>query len=462
MKKFLTLIIFFVILLGLNIPQANAAGIQITVDGKPVHFSDNAPYVDKNGRIMIPLRAVADALGCETTWDSDRQSATVKKALAIEGQSVTLSQKFYPNDEDFCCQWVASAMVGQKYWDFGLNDMDTRALVKNGSTYLPIRYVAEFFGYTVRWDAGRKTVIISSQGIPGSGVPNFSLSGPDEGDLSIPELCSSVWVSHGNRLIDTTIYTLQMDGVWSGVSAAGGSPRKGSYALQGNTLIMWSEKGDISNSLDYDVTKNIFVSRDIRRYVWPSGHMEATSDKEAPENLQPYSENPYSSNRNFSDLRQSVLPEAFSENQLRQTIIPYLEALNAIDYPAGRCDVDYNDTFVDSLDYYHVTRFSSVEQILETIRPYVVEELLQHFPFDEFQTRNGKLYVVDNSRGVAYLGIGNPSTAPLIELPTVQLLGKNEIGVTVSEYDSGGNFYGRVLICFVEIDGRYVVSGVHT
>lgn len=134
MKKFLTLIIFFAILLGLNIPQANAADIQVTVDGKTVRFSDNAPYVDKNGRTMIPLRAVADALGCETTWNSDRQSATVEKVLTVEGQSVTLSQTFYPNDEDFCYQWVASATVGQKYLDFGLNDMNTRALVKNGST----------------------------------------------------------------------------------------------------------------------------------------------------------------------------------------------------------------------------------------------------------------------------------------------------------------------------------------
>lgn len=327
MKKFLTLIVFFAFLFVLKTPQANAAGIQVIVDGKPVHFSDNAPYVDKNGRTMIPLRAVADALGCETIWDSDRQSATVRKTLIIEGKPVTLSQIFYPNDEDFCYQWVASATVGQKYLDFGLNGMNTRALVKNGSTYLPIRYVAEYFGYMVQWDAGSKTVKILSSGVPGASVRNFSLNGLTQGDILVLELCSSVWVSHGNRLIDTSIYNFQMNGTWSGVRGAGGAPWAGTYELQGNALIMWSEDGEFYNHLDYDIERNIFVSRDVRRYVWPSGHMEPTSDKEAPENFQPYSENPYYSSRDFSSLRQSIFPEAFSENRFRQTIIPYLEAL---------------------------------------------------------------------------------------------------------------------------------------
>ena len=74
---------FSVFLFVARIPQASAAGIQVTVDGRSVHFPGNAPYVDENGRTMIPLRSVAEALGCETVWDSDRQSAAVRKTLTI-------------------------------------------------------------------------------------------------------------------------------------------------------------------------------------------------------------------------------------------------------------------------------------------------------------------------------------------------------------------------------------------
>lgn len=40
--------------------------------------------------------------------------------------------------------------------------MDTAAVIVEGRTYAPIRYLAEFFGYMVEWDAITRSVIISS------------------------------------------------------------------------------------------------------------------------------------------------------------------------------------------------------------------------------------------------------------------------------------------------------------
>lgn len=332
MKKFLTLIIFFAILLGLNIPQANATGIQVTVDGKPVHFSGNAPYVDKNGRTMIPLRAVADALGCETTWNSDRQSATVEKALAIEGQSVTLSQTFYPNDEDFCYQWVASATVGQKYLDFGLNDMNTRALVKNGSTYLPIRYVAEYFGYTVQWDGTSQTVLIQSGGKPGKGAERFALDEPVSGNMTLNKLCDSVWVSNGYRFSDTNIYIFSSDGTLTVEWANNAIPLQGNYLLQGDTIIAMTFDGERVEYFDFNPGKNILVSRNGRKIVeqdYFDSYGNYIEAKTTVEILEPYRENPYTNNQSEEGLKQSTVP-ADSDNRNTPRISPYSSVIDYI------------------------------------------------------------------------------------------------------------------------------------
>jgi hypothetical protein len=38
--------------------------------------------------------------------------------------------------------------------------MDVAPLIRNGRTYLPARYVAEAFGYTLAWDAAGRMVTI--------------------------------------------------------------------------------------------------------------------------------------------------------------------------------------------------------------------------------------------------------------------------------------------------------------
>lgn len=460
MKKFLTLIIFFAILLGLNIPQANAAGIQVTVDGKPVHFSDNAPYVDKNGRTMIPLRAVADALECETTWDSNRQSATVKKVLTIEGQSVTLSQTFYPNDIDFCSQWVASAMVGQKYLDFGLNDMNTRAFVKNGSTYLPIRYVAEYFGYTVQWDSKSQTVRIQSGGKPGNGADRFALDGPTSGNMTLDKLCNSVWVSNGYRFSDTNIYIFSPNGALTVEWANNAFPLTGNYVLQGDTVIATTFDGERIEHFDFDPVKNILVSRNSRKIVEQEngdGYGSYFEGKTTVEILEPYRENPYTSSQSSANLRQSIIPREFSEDKIKQTVRPYLQALSFLggNNASPFLDLDYNSSWYDNNDWEHipVKNFVSVQQVKDSVKSFFTEEYFQEcFPDYLFQLNKGKLCYISGARGSGMWDANSVKYAGLI--------GKDEIAVEADSYGSGENYCCTYTIYFRKIGEHYYLSGV--
>ncbi len=100
---------------------------------------DGAPFVS-NGRTLVPVRYLADALGAQTAWDAADQTITITRGgtaldLVIGSTAIT-----------------TNGTVSQ---------MDAAPVVENGRTYLPARYIAEAFGYTVSWDAAAQTINIT-------------------------------------------------------------------------------------------------------------------------------------------------------------------------------------------------------------------------------------------------------------------------------------------------------------
>lgn len=117
------------------------ADVSVTVNGKTVAWTDAEPFIDASSRTMVPLRAVADAMGLDVNWDGDSRVAS------FTGGGSTI---FFPIDSG-----IAFTSDGKSI------KMDTAAVIVNGRTYAPIRYLAEYFGYTVGWDAVTRTVTIT-------------------------------------------------------------------------------------------------------------------------------------------------------------------------------------------------------------------------------------------------------------------------------------------------------------
>lgn len=128
-----------------NLPTTPSApstpsGISVTVNGMAVTWTDAAPFIDANSRTMVPLRAVADAMGLNVNWDGSAREATFTNG------NKTI---YFPIDSN-----TARTSNG------GIVQMDTAAVIVNDRTYAPIRYLAEYFGYEVGWDAATRTVTI--------------------------------------------------------------------------------------------------------------------------------------------------------------------------------------------------------------------------------------------------------------------------------------------------------------
>jgi len=113
--------------------------ISVTVDGRRVNF-ESQPPVNVDGRVLVPVRGVFEALGFDVSWNPDTRQATLARAsdvIIITIDSVTFTTN-------------------------GINHtLDVPAQIFNGSIMLPIRAVIESVGYNLDWEGETQTVVIT-------------------------------------------------------------------------------------------------------------------------------------------------------------------------------------------------------------------------------------------------------------------------------------------------------------
>ena len=181
MKKLAALILTGIMTFGC-FGTAFAAETKVSVDGAPVAFTDAKPFVDENGRTMVPLRPIANAMGLEVAWDAETQTAAFAMDLPDEFIETTedLYEAFGVPEEARFAQMRATLYftIGETQYSgkitalMGSGEqlelelegfaMDTIPVVKDGRTYAPVRYLAQEFGYEVGWDGAASTVTLTA------------------------------------------------------------------------------------------------------------------------------------------------------------------------------------------------------------------------------------------------------------------------------------------------------------
>lgn len=115
--------------------------VRVSIMGSPVIWTDSEPYIDMNNRTMTPFRIIGEELGLTISWNGSSREASFS-----DGEKTIT----FPIGD-----LQATTSTGKTI------DMDTSAVIVNGRTYAPVRYLAEFFGYNVSWDRASRTVLIS-------------------------------------------------------------------------------------------------------------------------------------------------------------------------------------------------------------------------------------------------------------------------------------------------------------
>jgi hypothetical protein len=114
--------------------------VNVIFNGSPLSF--DVPPQMMNGRTMVPLRAIFEAMGAEIEWDNATQTATATKGdtvviLTVGSTTPTVNGQVVP--------------------------LDQPGVIVGGRTLAPLRFVAEAFGGTVAWDGATQTATITSQ-----------------------------------------------------------------------------------------------------------------------------------------------------------------------------------------------------------------------------------------------------------------------------------------------------------
>ena len=112
--------------------------VTIYVNRVPIFF-DSEPYINRDNRTMVPVRAIAESLGAEVSWDPSAQVVT----LVTQHTTLTLT--------------IGSNVVlvnGARY------AMDTVAVIQSNRTMVPLRFVSQLLGADVEWDAVSRTVTV--------------------------------------------------------------------------------------------------------------------------------------------------------------------------------------------------------------------------------------------------------------------------------------------------------------
>jgi len=122
-----------------GIPTRPDEEISVVVDGNRLDL-EVPPYL-LEGRTLVPLRAIFEALGADVIWDPEFQTIYAQKDDVAVGLMIG-SNRMFRNG--------ISSLI------------DVAPVIVGGRTLVPTRLIAESFGATVNWDPETRTVEIIS------------------------------------------------------------------------------------------------------------------------------------------------------------------------------------------------------------------------------------------------------------------------------------------------------------
>ena len=124
-------------------PNRPATDVAVKLNDEWMTF-DVDPVI-LNGRTLVPMRAIFEALGCTVTWYGEEQTAIGSR----NGMSVMVT--IGSND---------AFIAGNS------TTIDQPPVLMNGRTLVPLRFISEAFGCKVIWEQETKSVFIEAEDVP--------------------------------------------------------------------------------------------------------------------------------------------------------------------------------------------------------------------------------------------------------------------------------------------------------
>ena len=176
MKRILPLALGGAMLLSLSVPAmatnatknawVNYSDVKIVADGAPIvprAGGDSGTAVEPfvwNGTTYLPLRAAAAALGITVGWDGATSTISLTsggKRIAPVGTPVT-----HNKNQTIAIEYndIKVTLDGKPVELKDAAGKTVEPFTYNGTTYLPVRAVADLLGVSVKWDGATNTIYL--------------------------------------------------------------------------------------------------------------------------------------------------------------------------------------------------------------------------------------------------------------------------------------------------------------
>jgi hypothetical protein len=140
---------------------ALAGAVAVTVNSVPVR--SDAPPIVQRGRVLLPARAVFQALGAEVDYDPATGHVDIRRGTRFVRVTAGSNR----------------ALIGTQSIT-----LDVAAQIHDGRTYLPLRFVAESLGGMVDYNDSTRTVSIVDPDAPDGRQANVT---PPQGNYPPPQ-----------------------------------------------------------------------------------------------------------------------------------------------------------------------------------------------------------------------------------------------------------------------------------
>lgn len=211
--------------------------IVLVVDGNTVETEEMPPII-LNGRTMVPAREFFEQLGATVTWDNDAQRVIIE----YDGERIILT--------------INSRTVYIGSNSASISPADPAPKIVNDKTMIPVRFVAEEFGFEVEWVNETRTVRITSPDAEEVTLTNVTFSEEDELDCIFVQM---------DEFINPNVFRMQdPDRIVIDVYGANATFKDGSIDCDGSAVktVRYSQHedrfrivADLKAEADFEVLK---------------------------------------------------------------------------------------------------------------------------------------------------------------------------------------------------------------
>lgn len=121
-----------------KIPSDKLQTIKVSLNGEGLLFNQS-PFIE-NGRTLVPIRTISEALDFTVTWDNSTQTITIQKDNTILEMQIG-NNIMKKNGQEII--------------------LDTPPQLVNSQTFVPVRAIVESFQAQIEWDEMTQTVFIT-------------------------------------------------------------------------------------------------------------------------------------------------------------------------------------------------------------------------------------------------------------------------------------------------------------